>query len=155
MPMKPMREPYWPWKPLKPYNGFTHEDRVRVGQLQHWFMDNGWMDRPEVCTISGGREDVQYHSEDYYHWSSSTYGVARPLHLALHARFWRPAAWADIVRRYSVWGDEWFARLSLEPVDLAGQLRQHHGPGLIDVFAHAPVPAGVMVPRDRMYALGQ
>lgn len=123
----------WRWPDLPIYNGFTHEERVRGWQAANWLMDNGMLARPSVCSISGSREDVQYHSEDYYRpWDA--YQVARPIHLALHRRFRRPDEWRRIVDQYAVRGDEWFCSLELAPVDIATQMRASDGAQVADLF---------------------
>lgn len=147
--MRKLRE--WKWGILKPYNGFSHEERVHVWQLQSWFTDNGWWEKPKVCSITGRMDRVAWHSEDYYNWPTSSFPIQQGIHLSLHARFKNPKAWQDIVSRYSVTGDEWFARLSLEPVDLAGPLRAEHGPQIADLFARAPIPEGVVIPHHQIY----
>jgi hypothetical protein len=131
----------WKWGVMKPYNGFTHEERVRGGQLIHWFIDNSWLAKPSRCSISGSTERVQYHCEDYYSpWQP--YAINQQIHLALHRRFRQPDDWACIRDRYSVTGSEWFCALPMQPVDLAGALRAQHGNGIADIFSRAPVPQG-------------
>lgn len=116
----------WRWRELSPYNGFTHEERVRGWQRRMFLMDHGLLQKPKVCCISGRRDNIVLHSENYY--VASPYAINQSIHLALHRRFKSPEQWRAIVGRYAVTGDEWFARLSLAPVDLAGQLRAQYGP---------------------------
>lgn len=139
----------WSWGILPSYNGFSHEERVRGWQLVSWFTDNGWMPKATLCCISGATERVQYHSEDYYGWTP--YALNQQVHFALHQRFNRPRRWRDLVERYAVTGDEWFARLAMEPVDLAGSLRASQGVDVTDIFTRAPVPNGVAIPRHQIY----
>lgn len=145
--MKGLRR--WPWGILPVYNGFTHEERVRGWQLVSWRIDNGWMPKASTCCISGSMERVQYHSEDYYGWAP--YALNQQIHFALHQRFNRPKRWLEIVERYAVTGEEWFARVSLEPIDLAADLRAEHGDGITDIFTRVPLPDGVLVPRHQIY----
>lgn len=77
------------------------------------------------------------HSENYY--EVQPYGINQTIHMALHQRFKRPDAWRRIVDQYAVNGDEWFAKLALEPIDLASQLRTDHGDSVADIFAHAKI----------------
>jgi hypothetical protein len=140
--MKGLRK--WPWGTLPVYNGFTHEERVRGWQLVMFLIDNGLLEKPTVCCISGRMDRVSLHSEDYYDWHP--YALTQSIHLALHQRFRSPDRWHAIVDQYAVTGEEWFARLSLNPVDLASQLRAEHGNQIADVFmrftqsAHTEIP---------------
>lgn len=121
------------------YNGFTHEERVRGWQLIRHFTDNGWLAKPQRCSISGSTEDLQTHCENYYSpWSP--YPVNRSIHMALHRRFRQPVPWDRIVDRYGVTGEEWFCALAMEPIDLAAMLRAQHGAQVVDVFRRAPFP---------------
>lgn len=139
----------WKWDKMPVYNGFTHDERVRGWQLTSWFMDNGWVAKATVCAISGSTERIQMHSENYY--ELTTYPISQSLHFALHQRFKRPEAWMRIVERYSISGDEWFAKLAMTPIDLAGDLRRAHGDPIADIFAHVPLPLGVSVPIDQIH----
>ncbi|MEP9374412.1 hypothetical protein [Mesorhizobium sp. KR1-2] len=141
--MKGLRK--WPWGALPVYNGFTHEERVRGWQLVMFLIDNRLMAKPTVCCISGRTDRVQLHSESYYHWHP--HALTQSIHLALHQRFRSPDRWRAIVAQYAVTGDEWFARLSLTPVDLAGQLRAKYGLQITDVFGTASQSYGVHIPR--------
>jgi len=147
--MKPFRQ--WKWGILPSYNGFTHEERVHVWQLQSWFCDNGWMAKPKVCSISGRTDRVAWHSENYFGWPKSTFSVQQGIHLSLHARYKNPHAWLKIVSQYAVTGDEWFARLPMVRVDIAGPLRAAYGPQISNIFARAPVPEGVGIPHHQIY----
>lgn len=147
--MRSLRQ--WRWGILPIYNGFSHETRVHVWQLQSWFTDNGWWQKPAVCSITGRTDHVAWHSENYFDWPHSTFPIQQGVHLTLHRRFRNPAAWRGIVARYSVTGDEWFANLPLVPMDLAGALRAKYGPEIADIFSRAPVPEGVVIPRHQIY----
>jgi hypothetical protein len=139
----------WPWGELPTYNGFKHVERVRGWQLIMWRIDNGWAARSNVCCISGDTKMPRLHSETYYSWEP--YTLNHSIHMALHQRFNKPDAWRRIVDQYAVTGEEWFTRLSLVPVDLAGELRATHGPEIADIFARVPLPEGVTIPRDQIY----
>ncbi|MGO7544397.1 hypothetical protein AB9E34_01380 [Rhizobium leguminosarum] len=139
----------WRWGVTPTYNGFVFEERVRGWQLIHFLIDNGWAERGATCCISGQTTQLRLHSENYY--APEGYVLNHAIHMALHRRFTRPEIWQRIVGQYAVTGEEWFARLSLVPVDLAGQLRAKHGPQITDIFARAPIPAGVTVPVHEVY----
>lgn len=139
----------WQWGVLPTYNGFTNAERVRGWQLIMWRIDNGWAERGSTCCISGDTNQPRLHSENYYSWDP--YTLNHSIHMALHQRFKKPDAWQRIVDKFAQTGSEWFARLSLTTVDLAGELRAKHGPEIADVFARAPLPAGVSIPFHQIY----
>jgi hypothetical protein len=145
--VKPFRQ--WQWGRLPTYNGFCHAERVRGWQLLSWFVDNGWHDEPATCCISGRVDRVAWHSENYY--SLAPVALNQAIHFSLHRRFGQPNAWRRIVDQYATTGAEWFARLPLAPVDLAGELRAKHGPDIADIFARAPIPEGVSIPYHQIY----
>lgn len=140
--MKGLRR--WQWGILPAYNGFTREERVRGWQLIMLMTDNGWAERGATCCISGQAHRLTLHSENYYSWEPLT--LNHSIHVALHQRFKKPDQWRRIVDRYARTGEEWFARLSLVPIDLAAQLRAEHGPEIAEIFNRAPIPEGVAVP---------
>jgi len=141
----------WPWGVLPVYNGFAHVERVRGWQLVSFLMDVGQMPKASVCCISGRTDRVQYHSEDYYDWHP--YALNQSIHLTLHQRFKSPERWRRIVDQYAVTGEEWFARLPMAPVDLAGQLRAQHGDQIEDIFNRVPLPSGILVPLHQIYSV--
>ncbi|MBS9722361.1 hypothetical protein JYU29_16830 [Tianweitania sp. BSSL-BM11] len=141
--MKGLRK--WAWKELPVYNGFSHEERVRGWQVINFLMENRLVARPAVCCISGRTDRVTLHSETYYHWTP--YALNQSIHLALHRRFRSPDHWRAIVDRYAITGEEWFARLSYAPVDVAAQLRANYGPQIVDIFSRASEGFGLSIPR--------
>jgi hypothetical protein len=137
----------WKWGTLPTYNGFTHHERVRGGQLIWWFIDNGWLPAAAKCSISGSTERVQNHCEDYYlPWVPIP--ICQPIHLALHKRFREPEVWNRIVAAHASTGDEWFCRLPMTPINLAADLRERQGNGMKAIFSRAPLPAGVKLPAE-------
>jgi hypothetical protein len=145
--VKPLRQ--WRWGNLPTYNGFCHAERVRGWQLTMWMADNGWSRRSATCCISGREDDLQLHSETYYGWEP--YTLHRSVHMALHQRFHKPNQWHRIIDQYALTGAEWYSRLAIAPVDLAGALRAFHGPEIVDVFGRAPIPEGVVIHRSQIY----
>jgi hypothetical protein len=133
----------WRWRTLPTYNGFTHEERVRGWQLLMFLTDNGLLQRPTVCCISGRRDRLQLHSENYFDWRA--YALNQSIHMALHQRFRRPDRWRAIVEQYAITGEEWFARLTLTPLNVAGQLRAKHGDEIADIFRRASLAFGVAI----------
>lgn len=108
-----------------------------------WMIDKAQIEKPATCAITGRTGSVSLHSENYYDWAPI--GVCHDVHLALHRRFRKPHDWQRIVGKYAVTGEEWFAKLSSKPIDLAAQLRNLHGAGISDVFARAGVPVSDQV----------
>lgn len=133
----------WRWKELPTYNGFVHEERVRGWQVIMFLVDNGLLTKPTVCCISGRTDRIVFHSENYF--TPAPYALNQSIHLALHRRFNAPDSWRAIAARYAATGEEWFARLSLTPVDLAGQLRAEHGPEISDIFGRASVAYDIAI----------
>lgn len=128
--------PEWKWGRMPVYNGFWHEERVKGWQCITWLIRTGQMSPPSRCSISGAPDHLHYHCENYYSpWIA--FPISRPIHLALHRRFIHPEQWEAICQKYARTGDEWFARLSPTPIDLAEQLRLVHGDGIRDVFVRA------------------
>ncbi|MGO1163289.1 hypothetical protein ACTOV4_15245 [Brucella sp. C7-11G] len=149
--MKGLRK--WPWDELPDYNGFTHVERVRGWQLIMWLEDNGLFKRGATCCISGQTRQLRLHSENYYSWEPFT--LNHSIHMALHQRFNKPDAWLRIVERYSSTGEEWFAKLALLPVDLAGELRSQNGPEYVDIFARFEACEALKVPRNQIYRINE
>lgn len=128
----------WRWQRLPVYNGFTHEERVKGWQLHCYLIDIGYLVPASVCSVSGSTQNVQYHSENYYEpWNPLP--ICQTLHLALHKRFSRPEAWKAIVQKNVSTGDEWFAKLKLEPINLAAHLRSLHGNSVANIFERVPM----------------
>lgn len=140
----------WSWGELPVYNGFTHVERVRGWQLIMWRIDNGLAERGATCCISGETTMLRLHSENYYCWKP--YTLNHSIHMALHQRFKKPEAWRRIVDRYAMTGDEWFASLSIVPIDLAGELRDQHGREIADIFGRHQLLTNVCAPFDKIYA---
>ncbi|MBD9627550.1 hypothetical protein IB279_31835 [Ensifer sp. ENS06] len=105
-----------------------------------WRIDNGWAARGATCCISGDTKMPRLHSENYYSWSP--YPINHSIHIALHQRFSKPDQWRRIVDRYAVTGEEWFARLSVVPIDLAAHLRAEHGSEVADIFSRFQIVTG-------------
>lgn len=140
----------WRWPPLPSYNGFTSQERIRGWQLTWLLRDLGLLTKPTRCSITGSEERVGFHDENYYEpWSP--YPICASAHSILHRRFRNPEPWLRLVEKHAVTGNEWFCFLSVDPIDLAGQLRAKHGLQICDVFARASLPSGIAVPTDQIY----
>ena len=137
----------WVWPEMRPYNGFSHAERVRGWQLVSLLLDLGQIERPVKCSISGADHGIQFHLENYYSWTP--YPITRTLHFALHSRFKFPERWLRVVEAYSTTGNEWFATLPVQPHDLATDLRREFGQGVSDIFGRVRLPTGVVIsPRE-------
>lgn len=104
----------WKWKPLKIYNGFTHEQRVRKWQAVDLLIRMGLKQpasalRCDICGATAKEATLSYHSEDY---SSLTgdYPLCKSCHYHIHARFRAPYFWQCIIEKYGD-GTRWFERL--------------------------------------------
>lgn len=79
--------PVWKWPPMKPYNGFSHPERVRHWQGMHLAIRIKLIEPPSahVCRMCGATERIQYHTEDY-----TTLEALDPLcqrcHFAVHRK---------------------------------------------------------------------
>ncbi len=100
--------------------------------------------------MTGSNQNIGVHSENYYEpWNS--FAISAGPHSILHRRFSNPQSWLRLVEQHAVTGEEWFHQLKLEPIDLAAGLRAEHGPEIADIFARAPLPKGITVPRAQIY----
>lgn len=104
----------WKWKPLKIYNGFTHEQRVCKWQAVDLLIRMGLKEPASAlhCNICGKTSNeaaLSYHSEDY---SSLTgdYPLCKSCHFHIHGRFRTPSAWQDLIEKYGN-GTHWFEQL--------------------------------------------
>lgn len=152
MPPKTPKLRTWRWPTLKMYNGFTSEERIRCWQLQWLLIDLGRLELPRQCSITGSRENVVFHSENYFE-PTTIFGISTDAHKLLHQRFYRPDAWQQLITRYIVTGDEWYAKLALEPIDLASELRQKLGPDW-SLTLFAALPSGVTINPTEIYKEG-
>jgi hypothetical protein len=78
--------PVWGWPPLKTYNGFTHEQRVRGWQAEKLAIRLGLLPDPTTlaCYKCGARQPtaIGYHAEDYT--TLERFAVCKPCHTAIH-----------------------------------------------------------------------
>ena len=104
--------PRWTWPHLKSYNGFSHEQRVRLWQAVKLAIEMGLMPHPSTgtCEICQTRTNLCYHSEDYSVLAPRI--LCQRCHRLIHQRFKTPEAWQAHVTRYYQHG-AWFTTLSL------------------------------------------
>jgi hypothetical protein len=116
----PLRE--WTWPPLRSYNGFSGEQRVRVWQLQGWAQDVGVLPKPKWCSVCGSGSHVGFHCESYADpWSAIP--LCQSCHLAVHRRFREPETWVRFqVRHRRAGPTQWFELLPVTEINLAGWL---------------------------------
>jgi len=105
----------WKWKPLKIYNGFSHEQRVRKWQAVDLLIRMGLKNPAKnlkcaICGVDGVCATLSYHSEDYASLESE-YPLCKNCHYQIHIRFYSPAAWKELVTKYGN-GSKWFEHLS-------------------------------------------
>ena len=116
---KGLKRPRWGSRPLKVYNGFSHEQRVRGWQAASLAVKMGLKEPAdakdcEICGASKETTDIVFHSEDYNNVFTS-YSVCKKCHVRIHNRFRYNSKWLDYIAPFSD-GTKWFERLSL--VDL-------------------------------------
>lgn len=129
-----LREPSTPppryhvsqWPLLKPYGGFTGEERRRGGQLAVWLLAAGCIAKPKHCDVCGSKSGVGFHSESYYHVARYA-SLCRRCHFALHRRHFEWDQWRRIVDAAAVTGREWFALAPRHRIDIAQHLRNRWG----------------------------
>lgn len=101
---------HWKWPPLKTYNGFTHEQRVKGWQAVKLAVQLGLIPHPSSleCSICGGTYKMGYHSEDYS--VVAPHAVCLRCHRLIHQRYKMPVEWGAHVARYQREG-AWFSAL--------------------------------------------
>jgi hypothetical protein len=131
----------WAWPPLRPYNGFSGEVRVRVWQLQLGAYDAGALARPTSCALCASGSHVVFHSENYADpWCSIPlcYGC----HMSVHGRFRCPGAWGRFQARHHQRGaEQWLDLLPATPIDLAGWLTSRSGRAAVEQVPRPVVDA--------------
>lgn len=106
----------WKWKPLKIYNGFNHEQRVRKWQAVDLLIRMGLKPpakglKCSICRIDGVGGTLSYHSEDYASLESE-YPLCKSCHYQIHTRFNTPTAWKELIAKHGN-GGNWFEHLSV------------------------------------------
>lgn len=117
----------WSGKPSPMFNGFTSDERLHLWQLVRWMEAQGVIAAPERCDICGSTERPQRHSENYYNPLEAAV-VCNPCHRLIHLRFWRWHEWRELCQRNDPSGHKWFSMLEIKQPDVAGYLREKHGP---------------------------
>jgi hypothetical protein len=138
-PNAPTRYQVSRWPLLKPYNGFSGEERRRGGQLAVWLLAAGCVALPAQCDVCARREPLQLHNETYYH-VGRTPALCRRCHRAIHLRHWHWDAWRRIVDEAATSGEEWFALTPRYGLNLAEHLRSRWGWAVVDIEASPITP---------------
>lgn len=86
---------------MKPYNGFTHSQRMASHRwLQKQYQADNRI-RPSCCDVCGQTDGIiDAHSEDYstpYGDHIGKYGLCYPCHMMIHCRFSAPEAFQRYV----------------------------------------------------------
>lgn len=78
--------PEWQWKALKPYNGFSHEERVKGWQASKLAVKMGLLAEAQSlkCEVCGAESPtpLAYHSEDYSKLAHHV--VCKSCHFQIH-----------------------------------------------------------------------
>jgi len=86
------------------YNGFSSNERAKVGRMQLAAIRSGEFPAPlqcELCMQTTGQ--MQLHNEDYSRPFDDAHPICRSCHGALHARFTNPERWQKrlvIIRQF-------------------------------------------------------
>lgn len=114
--------PYWGWPPLKSYNGFTSNERIRTWQVGTYTLKIGAIKKPNHCDICKKIGPVGFHSENYYDIRMDPF-LCRSCHTILHNRFKHSNSWCDLIKRVGEEGEIWYLTLKTNEIDLASYLR--------------------------------
>lgn len=106
------------------YNGFSSNERAKVGRIQLAAIRDGSFPTPkqcELCLQTTGQ--MQLHNEDYSKPLEDAHPICRACHGALHARFMNPERWTKrkvVIRELRNDGSNpyWWEDLGYEPMDI-------------------------------------
>jgi len=107
---------------MREYNGFSSNERARVGKLQLEAIRSGKFPKPTKCELCGKAEgQLQLHNEDYSRPFDDAHSICRSCHLALHIRFTNPERWEKRkahIREVRGSGSYWWDKLINAPIDI-------------------------------------
>ena len=108
------------------YNGFSSNERAKVGKMQLDAIRSGNFPAPQVCELcqqSSGQ--LQLHNEDYSKPFEGAHPICRSCHLALHVRFTKPDRWRkrmELIRELrnhtTAEPKFWWEELSFSPINI-------------------------------------
>ncbi|MCB9059876.1 MAG: hypothetical protein H6627_15025 [Calditrichae bacterium] len=116
--------PVWRWPPLKSYNGFTSDERIRNWKIGIYLLNIGAIKKPAHCDICKKVGSVGFHSENYYDIRMDPF-LCKSCHTILHLRFQFPESWKKLAQMSIIGKETWFSILSLQEIDLAKFIRQN------------------------------
>ncbi len=71
---------------MKEYNGFSSNERAKVGKIQLAAIRAGEFPKPTACELCGTTEgQFQLHNEDYSKPFDDAHPICRTCHLALYS----------------------------------------------------------------------
>ncbi|MCP5381352.1 MAG: hypothetical protein H6912_03205 [Kordiimonadaceae bacterium] len=114
--------PIWRWPPLKSYNGFTSDERIRTWQIGTYLLNIGAIKKPDQCDICKKVGPVGFHSENYYDIRMDPF-LCKSCHTILHNRFKYPDQWNYLVNQNIEKVETWFSILIPTKVNLAKYIR--------------------------------
>lgn len=107
---------------MREYNGFSSNERAKVGKIQLEAIRAGKFPKPMICELCGITQgQLQLHNEDYSRPFNDAHPICRSCHLALHVRFTNHDRWEkrkDFIRSVRGAGDYWWERLTNSPIDI-------------------------------------
>lgn len=119
------------------YNGWNWNQRRAVTPIQNVAVRSGELIRPTVCSICGfsdpanidGCGYIFMHLEDYGDPIGGVQPACKRCHYAIHARFWKPRLWLEIVRRHGC-PAAWFTGLTMNAADMFRPFSELYPPQL-------------------------
>lgn len=109
-------------KKMREYNGFSSNERAKVGKLQLEAIRSGKFPKPTVCELCGTTEgQLQLHNEDYSKPFEDAHPICRSCHLALHVRFTNPERWEKrkaYIHEVRGKGEYWWDQLTNTPINI-------------------------------------
>lgn len=110
---------------MKSYNGFSHNERAKVGRIQLAAIRAGEFPTPTQCELClGTAGQMQLHNEDYSQPFDDAHPICRACHGALHIRFTKPERWEkrkEIIRELRGANNNelyWWEKLINTPIDI-------------------------------------
>ena len=107
---------------MKEYNGFSSNERAKVGKIQLEAVRSGKFPKPAQCELCGSTDgQLQLHNEDYSKPFEDAHPICRACHLALHVRFTNPERWEkrkEFIRSTRGPGNYWWEQLINTPIDI-------------------------------------
>jgi hypothetical protein len=137
----------WSWPLPLDYNGHSPAERVRGWQWQVFLTANSWLRRPTVCSVTGWKRSVVWHSEDYLKpWLPIP--VSRAVHMRIHRRFRAPDTWREFLQTNALPGC-WAFELTCVRKPVVRRSAEEY---IACLKRYSPHPTSIIVPWDQFDA---